>query len=190
MLPRLPSGWVYEGWVVYEGTPITSGRFVDVADFDMFDDYSVSTNYPPFPGEDYLMNPPMGVMFPIDLADGMSKAVISVEPNLMGVDPTGDKPFSIKPLLGNIPDGADDHVNFDMMANLAPLPSGLAVLSMDAMGLMRTIEELETQVLSLQSEISGLETYVSTWQALTASARAGCSNNLQKNNPFSFFSKR
>jgi hypothetical protein len=72
--------------------------------------------------------------------------------------------------LGNIPDGADDHVNFDMMANLAPLPSGLAVLSMDAMGLMRTIEELETQVLSLQSEISGLETYVSTWQALTALA--------------------
>jgi hypothetical protein len=157
ILPELPSGWVYEGWIVYEGTPITSGRFTDTAAFDMFDGFSASMDYPPFPGEDYLINPPMGVSFPIDLSDGMSKAVISVEPDLMGVDPTGEGPFSIKPLIGDIPEGAQDHVNFDLLVNTASLPSGLALVSQDPMSLMSSIEALESQVSDFESEISDLE---------------------------------
>jgi hypothetical protein len=156
-LPVLPSGWVYEGWVVYEGNPITSGRFTDTADFDLFDGYSASNTYPPFPGEDYLMNAPMGVMFPVDLGDGMSKAVISVEPDLMGLDPTGDGPFSIKPLIGDIPEDALDHVNYDLMVSMAPLPTGLVVISEDPTSFMSTISELEMQVSSLESDVSDLE---------------------------------
>ena len=165
VLPELPSGWVYEGWAVYEGAPITSGRFTDTADFDMFDDFSASMNYPPFPGEDYLENPPMGVSFPIDLGDGMSKAVISVEPDLMGVDPTGDGPFSIKPLIGDIPEGAQDHVNYDMQASTSTLPSGLALISRDPNSLMGTIEELESQVSGLESEVSDLTDEITMLEA-------------------------
>jgi exonuclease VII small subunit len=146
---------------VYEGTPITSGRFTEVAGFDKFDGFSASETYPPFPGEDYLLNSPMGVSFPIDLGDGMSKAVISVEPDIMGVDPTGEGPFSIKPLLGNIPEGAQDHVNYEMMTSMSALPTGLVVIYKDSMRFMSTIEELETQVSRLQSEKSDLEEEVS-----------------------------
>lgn len=156
-LPELPSGWVYEGWVVNGGVPITSGRFTDTADMDMFDGYSASTNYPPFPGEDFLMSPPMDVMFPFDLGDGSSKAVISVEPDLMGVDPTGDGPFSIKPLIADIPDGAMDHVNYDMMASTATVPTGLVVVGFDSMSLMSMISDLEEQLTGLESMITELE---------------------------------
>ncbi|MBD3206378.1 hypothetical protein GF319_08545 [Candidatus Bathyarchaeota archaeon] len=164
-LPELPSGWVYEGWVVHEGTPISSGRFSDVADFDLFNGYSASMNYPPFPGEDFLLDPPMGVSFPLDLGDGMSKAVISVEPDLMGVDPTGDGPFSVKPLIGDIPEDALDHTNYDLVAVDAALPSGLALVSRDTMSFMSRIEELEVQVSGLESEVTSLENEVVTLEA-------------------------
>ena len=35
---------------------------------DDFDGYSASDIYPPFPGEDFLMNAPSGLMFPTDLS--------------------------------------------------------------------------------------------------------------------------
>jgi hypothetical protein len=84
---------------------------------------------PPFPGEDYLVNAPMGLMFPIDLSDGESLAVISIEPDLGGIDPTGDAPFVVKPLVGMIPQGAEDHVNYSMDQNLASIPSGTVTIS-------------------------------------------------------------
>ena len=76
-----------------------------------------------------MVNAPAGVMFPIDLADGESLAVISVEPYLDGDDPTGAAPFVLKPLIGNIPLDAQDHVNYDMDQNLGSIPSGTATIS-------------------------------------------------------------
>jgi hypothetical protein len=128
-LPDLETGWVYEGWVVNAGTPLTSGRFTSPEDFDLFDGYSSTEPGPPFPGEDYLVNAPMGLTFPIDLSDGESLAVISVEPDLNSNDPTGDAPFVIKPLVGNIPLGAQDHINYQMDQNLASVPSGTATIT-------------------------------------------------------------
>jgi len=129
VLPELPSGWIYEGWAVNQETPLTSGKFASPDGIDNFDGYSGSEPGPPFPGEDYLVNAPEGVTFPLDLADGNSLAVISVEPDLDGVDPTGDAPFSIKPLVVEIPAGAADHVTYDLGQNLGSIPTGTAVLS-------------------------------------------------------------
>ena len=101
-LPALPAGWVYEGWAVTQGTPLTTGRFSDPAMADL--DAPFSDPGPPFPGEDFLTNLPMGVTPPVNLADGSSMIVISVEPDLAGVDPTGPGPFAIKPLALPIPE--------------------------------------------------------------------------------------
>jgi hypothetical protein len=128
-LPDLNEGWVYEGWVVNSGTPLTSGRFSSAEGVDLFDGYSSTEPGPPFPGEDYLENEPAGLTFPIDLSDGASLAVISVEPDLEGSDPTGDTPFAVKPLVGSIPLDAADHVNYNMDQNLESVPSGTATLS-------------------------------------------------------------
>jgi hypothetical protein len=128
-LPDLGEGWVYEGWVVNGGTPLTSGRFSGAEGVDLFDGYSSTEPGPPFPGEDYLENAPVGQMFPIDLSDGASLAVVSVEPDLEGSDPTGDAPFAVKPLVGSIPLDAEDHVNYNMDQNLESVPSGTATIS-------------------------------------------------------------
>jgi hypothetical protein len=129
LLPQLPGGWVYEGWVVNQGSPITSGRFVSPEGIDGFNGFSGGEAAPPFPGEDYLVSAPNGIVFPIDLADGASKVVISVEPDLNGIDPTGSAPFAVKPLVADVPQGASDHENYQMNQNLSSVPSGTAAIS-------------------------------------------------------------
>lgn len=195
-LPNLTSGWVYEGWVIHDDIPITTGRFTDPNGADNFDGYSASTDYPPFPGEDFLQNPPAGVTFPIDLGDGTSRAVISVEPDINGVDPTGVAPFSVRPLVGNIPLDAMDHVNYDMGLNLESLPSGLAVITISVRpetpeppsgedptleerileleqnntDLRESNQELQNEANRLQERINSLTNSIGTWQILTFAA--------------------
>ena len=73
---------------------------------------------PPFPGEDFLVSAPMGLTFPTDIAGGTG--VISIEP-----DPDNSpNPFTLKPLVGNIPATAIDHTNYNMNANLSSFPTG------------------------------------------------------------------
>lgn len=88
-LPLLPDGWVYEGWVVGEDGPISTGRFTDVADADSdgAGETGGSNPGPAFPGQDFI-NPS-----PLDLI-GLA-SVISVEPN----PDNSLAPFGIKPLI-------------------------------------------------------------------------------------------
>ncbi|MDP3989273.1 MAG: anti-sigma factor [bacterium] len=128
ILPTLPRGWVYEGWVMHKGLPLSSGRFSDVAMADDFNGYSGSFPTPNFPGEDYLVNAPDGIEFPINIADGSSKIVVSIEPDIDGQDPTGDSPFQVKPFVGDVFAGASDHTNYNLVLNLEGLPSGTAMV--------------------------------------------------------------
>lgn len=125
-LPELPDGWKYEGWVVVDGKPVTSGTFTNTKATDEADPFSGSMALPDvngsdgfFPGEDYLMNAPSGLSFPTDLAGGT--AVISVEP----YPDNSPMPFTLKPLVHNIPDMAVDHTVYEMGQNLS-FPTGTA----------------------------------------------------------------
>lgn len=86
-LPALPAGWVYEGWVVGGGGPITTGRFstADGEDHDGAGPEAGPDGSPPFPGQDFI-DPPT------DLT-GMA-AVITVEPE----PDDSPAPFVLKPL--------------------------------------------------------------------------------------------
>ncbi len=121
-LPTLPGGWAYEGWVVIDGTPVTTGRFtaVDAADFSA--PFSGMEAGPPFPGEDFLMNAPAGLTFPTDLAG--TTAVISVEPE----PDDSPAPFTLKPLAGGVPANAMDHQTYALGNNAAGFPTGTAVI--------------------------------------------------------------
>lgn len=127
-LPELPEGWVYEGWAVTQGTPVSTGRFRRPDEPDDFDGHSGGMQAPPFPGEDLLRNAPMGVSFPADLADGESRIVVSVEPDVDGADPTGEAPFQIKPLVGDVPAGVEDHRSYDLERTEGTVPSGTATI--------------------------------------------------------------
>jgi hypothetical protein len=119
-LPTLPDGWKYEGWAVKDGTPVTTGTFLEATVEDDAAPYSGEMAGPPFPGEDFLANAPSGLTFPTDLAGGAG--VISIEP-----DPDNSTaPFTLKPLVGNIPSDATDHMTYEMGNNAAAFPNGTA----------------------------------------------------------------
>lgn len=119
-LPSLPTGWKYEGWTVINGTPVTTGTFLNVSVVDDADPYSSTEAGPPFPGEDFLINAPSGLNFPTDISGGT--AVISIEP-----DPDNSpNPFTLKPLVKMIPSNTADHVTYSLDLNLSSFPTGTA----------------------------------------------------------------
>lgn len=119
-LDALPAGWIYEGWVVIDGSPVSTGTFRDIADADNAAPFSGTEAGPPFPGEDFLNNAPAGLSFPTDLAGGT--AVISIEP----VPDNSAAPFTLKPLVSPIAADVLDHVTYTMGQNLS-FPTGTVV---------------------------------------------------------------
>ena len=90
-LPELPPGWTYEGWVVGNAGPISTGRFTDpgAADSDMAGPAKgPDSDGPPFPGQDFV-SPPTDLV-------GLT-AVISVEPS----PDDSPAPFALKPLVAS-----------------------------------------------------------------------------------------
>lgn len=90
-LPTLPAGWVYEGWVVVDGKPSSTGRFTSATGADSDGGGAAAGTAaaaPPFPGQDFI-NPAK------KLPGGM--AVISIEPE----QDNSPAPFLLKPLLTN-----------------------------------------------------------------------------------------
>ncbi len=94
-LPSLNPGWKYEGWVVIDGTPVTTGTFTNVNSADEASPFS--DGGPNYPGEDFLMNAPTGLAFPTDLRG--QTVVISIEPS----PDNSPAPFTLKPLADGIP---------------------------------------------------------------------------------------
>lgn len=120
-LPELAPGWVYEGWVVVEGSgPISTGTFTEFGAVDSGNPFS-GTEYnvgPPIPGEDFFNSAPDGFTFPLDLRG--RTAVISIEPS----PDDSPAPFAIKPLLGAIGQETAPSTH-DFMPNLSTLPTGM-----------------------------------------------------------------
>jgi len=126
-LPEPPAGWVFEGWGVTQGTPLSTGRFTSAAGSDLASPFSGPNPGPPFPGEDFVARLPAGVVAPVNLADGRSTVVITVEPDIGGQDPTGDGPFSIKPLAAAVPAGASPETSLPLRRDLSSVPEAIAL---------------------------------------------------------------
>jgi hypothetical protein len=107
-LPTLPEGWVYEGWVVVDGKPTTTGRFtrVDRVDSDGGGPAAGPNDAPAFPGQDFI-NPAK------KLPGGMAVILIEPEPD------NSPAPFLLKPLLTNPIRNATGPSNSQTMENQA-----------------------------------------------------------------------
>lgn len=121
-LPALPAGWMYEGWAVVNGRPLTTGRFLNPRAADNAAPYSGPVAAPPFPGEDYLRNAPAGLTFPVDLRGATIAITIEPEPD----DAPG--PFAFKPLLGPVGATAVDHVTYALPNRATTLATGAATI--------------------------------------------------------------
>lgn len=120
-LPTLPDGWVYEGWAVIDGQPVSTGRFVDANGPDDFNGFSGPDPSPAYPGEDFIVNAPDGLTFPTNLTDG-GTIVLSIEPE----DDDSPLPFAFKPLAASV-DGADVETAIELGAGPG-FPSGTATI--------------------------------------------------------------
>ena len=111
----LPAGWMYEGWVVVGGMPITTGRFSQVmgADSDGGGATKGPMGTPPFPGQDFVRPP-------TNLIGGA--AVISIEPQ--PDDSPG--PFTLKPLIDHMIEDDGGHMSQSMDNNAGSFPTGMA----------------------------------------------------------------
>jgi hypothetical protein len=117
-LPALPEGWIYEGWAVIDGVPLTTGKFSSVSGADMAAPFSGPNPGPPFPGEDFLMNAPAGVTLPTDLS-GLP-IVITIEP----VPDDSPAPFAFRPLRGMSPDPAAPMTSYSLTNTRNTFPTG------------------------------------------------------------------
>jgi len=120
VLPTLPAGWVYEGWVIGDSGPLSTGTFTAVNTMDNNAGMGFNGTAqagPPIPGEDFFNNAPTGETFPLDIRG--RNVVISVEP----VPDNSPAPFLLKPLLGTAGNAtAPSTHNFNQ--NLGTLPTG------------------------------------------------------------------
>jgi len=116
ILPVLPDGWVYEGWVVGQSGPVTTGRFTMASgdDSDMGGMTAGMDPVPPFPGQDYI-NPMMRL-----IGDA---AVITIEPE---PDNSPD-PFTLKPLVDTNIQDVGIGVLQSMANNASTFPTGSAM---------------------------------------------------------------
>jgi hypothetical protein len=125
-LPALPSGWVYEGWVLPPGPnppdPISTGRFTSTSTQDLSDQYSgdLSNAFTlPLPGEDFLQNQPTAQWtFPMNMVSSVGDTgwtFVTIEPNFppfAGIDPEDPSPdisaapFFYRLLQSPLPDSA------------------------------------------------------------------------------------
>ncbi|MEM7087259.1 MAG: hypothetical protein AAF489_13810 [Bacteroidota bacterium] len=121
-LPTLPDGWIYEGWVIGDAGPLSTGTFSSVDEMD--DNAGLSTSFggtenagPPIPGEDFFNNAPAGETFPLDIRG--RTVVVTVEP----VPDNSPLPFTLKPLAAVA--GTETAPSFnDFALNLGSFPSG------------------------------------------------------------------
>lgn len=116
-LPVLTEGWVYEGWVVTENGPISTGTFTAFDTADKSSAFSGIYPGPALPGEDFLVNAPNGLVFPLDVRG--KQVVVSVEP----YPDNSPMPFSIKPLVGTAGSATAPAV-YDLTENIKSLPTG------------------------------------------------------------------
>lgn len=120
-LPELGEGWAYEGWVIGDSGPISTGTFTSFGDRDDSNLFSgtEANDGPPVPGEDFFNNAPAGETFPLDLRG--RTVVISVEP----VPDNSPAPFLLKPLVATIANDAEfAPTSYSFNQNLGSLPTG------------------------------------------------------------------
>ena len=121
LLPELKPGWQYQGWISSGDRLFRTGSFRNPSIADDMAPYSQTIHpAPPFPGEDFLVNPPDTFSFPIDLSG--ETAWIGVEPIDLGLD----EPFPLIPLRADISENAVPGRQYSMNNNVENFPKGLA----------------------------------------------------------------
>jgi hypothetical protein len=100
-LPEIPSGWNYEGWVIFGSDTLSTGIFRKPTGADLGSDYNGPRPGYAFPGGDFIRNAPAGLTFPTDLSG--REVLITLTP---GYPSKANKPFSLTVFRTTVPANA------------------------------------------------------------------------------------
>ncbi len=118
-LPDLPANWNYEGWVNYNGTVFSTGKFTKPAAADKSSKYGDSTGEAfPFPGEDFIIPDTVTTQLPANLL-GLEVGVNLIPP----YPPGAEAPYTVTLFSATVPATAKANVVYDLN-NVAQLPEG------------------------------------------------------------------
>ena len=122
-LPDAEAGWDYEGWVVVGSDTLSTGKFSAAIGADKLNRYCGAEPAPPFPGEDFLVDPPTGVAFPLHLPG--AKVFVTLEPwETWDLEP--GSPFFLRLLEGEISHSAVPGMSHGLTSLFDQLPRGTA----------------------------------------------------------------
>jgi hypothetical protein len=127
ILPELYTGWIYEGWVeINDSILISTGKFSNPSSPDEINRFGSTGSGYTFPGEDFLINAPLGLTFPTDLSN--AKVYVSIEYN-NGLS-FSEAPF-IKILSATIPANAQSGIAYSLQLTNDVIPNGIVKISVD-----------------------------------------------------------
>jgi hypothetical protein len=125
-MPVLGGRWKYKGYVEIDGTPVSTGAFAIPGAADDSDIYSESTGVPyPFPGEDFLLNAPNGLTFPVNLSNsGVLIELVPPHPD------NCNSPFDVLvPLATTVPANAQAGTIYEFQNNVSDFPHGTVTIN-------------------------------------------------------------
>lgn len=122
-LPPLNNVYAWEHYIVFpSGQTVSMARFNSPTAPDFLNPFSGSEPAPQFPGEDFLLNAPAGLVFPADL--GGARLLLTLEPVL---DDTAD-PSQLVVLEAVLPAVVQGGEIIELTNRTADFPSGTAVV--------------------------------------------------------------
>lgn len=130
-LPALPEegeGWDYEGWIDTGENVLSTGRFLDPNLADSEDLHGALGGGLSYPGQDFLLNPPTGVEFPLDLSG--ATVFVTMEPRVE-LDPYPSAPFPLRVYQAQVPQEAQPGTTYALESLFNSLPTGTATVRED-----------------------------------------------------------
>ena len=124
-LPVLHQGWIYEGLIIINDDTLSTGTFSDPEAPDDFSGYSGATSGYPFPGEDFLVNPPSGLTFPLNLSNASVVVTLGYASNAYPIS------FSYVILQSIIPADVQANSTHTLTRTDAQIPTGLVSIEVD-----------------------------------------------------------
>lgn len=122
-LPKVISGWKYEGYVILNGDSLPTGYFGNPGAADAENKYGLNLPVFPFPGENFEIDPVDSTNLNIDLRG--AEVIIKIIPPLPDFS---EQPFELIMFQGTIPMDASENTIYQLNNNSESFPGGNAEL--------------------------------------------------------------
>ena len=121
-LPPLNQVYIYAQFMIINDIPVSMGRLRVSDAADLNNPHSADGPFPDVPGEDFLVDPPEGLVFPADLSGARLR--VTLEPLTTDID----TPSQLVILEAILPAGLQGGEVLELINRVGDFPSGIAAI--------------------------------------------------------------